>query len=68
MPGIINVTCQGIENLPNGLQTHKATVPDAIRATILKTTSDTIAPILQIIFQTSLNTGRVPADWTTTLV
>ena len=50
------------------LQTYKATVPDAISATILKTTSDTIAPILQIIFQISLDTGRVPADWTTTLV
>ena len=61
MPEII-ITCQGIENLLNGLQTHKATGPDAIGATILKATGDIIAPILQIIFQTSLNTGRVPTD------
>ena len=64
----ISITCQGIENLLNGLQTHKATGPDAIGATILKATGDIIAPILQIIFQTSLNTGRVPADWNAALV
>ena len=67
MPGI-SVTCQDIENLLNGLQTHKATGPDAISAKILRATSDIIAPILQIIFQTSLNTASVPADWTTALV
>ena len=64
----ISVTCQGIVNLLNGLQTHKATSPDAISAKILRATSDIIATILQIIFQTSLNTARVPADWTTYLV
>ena len=52
----------------NGLQTHKATGLDAISAKILRATSDIIAPILQIIFQTSLNTARVPADWTTAFV
>ena len=47
----ISVTCQGIENLLNGLQIHKATGPDAISAKILRATSDIIAPILQIIFR-----------------
>ena len=64
----ISFTCQGIENLLNGLQTHKATGPDAIGATIRKATGDIIAPILQIIFQTSLNIGRVPTDWNAALV
>ena len=64
----ISVTCQGIENLLNSLQTHKATGPDAISAKILRATSDIIAFILQIIFQTSLNTARVPAYWTTAFV
>ena len=71
MPDII-VTSQGIENLLNGLKTHKASGPDALSATILKETSDVIAPIymyiLQVIFQISLDTGRVPADWTTAFV
>ena len=35
--------------------------PDTLSATILKGTSDVIAPILQVIFQVSLDTGRVPA-------
>ena len=64
----ISITCQGIENLLNGLQTHKATGPDAIGATIRKAIGDIIAPILQIIFQTSQNTGRVPTDWNAALV
>ena len=67
IPGI-SVTCQGIENLLNSLQTLKATGPDAISAKILRATSDIIAPILQIIFQTSLNTARVPAYWNTAFV
>ena len=33
-----------------------------------RATNDIIAPILQIIFQTSLNAARIPADWTTALV
>ena len=64
----ISVTCQGIENLLNDLQTHKATGTNAISAKILRATSDIIAPILQIIFQTSLNIARVSTDWTTALV
>ena len=39
----ISVTCQGIENLLNGLQTHKATGPDTISAKILRATSNIIA-------------------------
>ena len=58
----INITLQGIENLLNGLNIHKASGPDAISARMLKMTSDIIAPILQIVFQTSLTTGRVPTD------
>ena len=45
MPNI-TVTSQGIENLLNGLKTHKASGPDVLSATILKETSDIIAPIL----------------------
>ena len=67
MPDII-ITLQGIKNLLNGLKTHKASGPDTISATILKETNDIIAPILQVIFQISLDTGRVPVDWTTAFV
>ena len=46
----------------------QASGPDAISATILKETSNIITPILQAIFQISLDTGRVPADWTTAFI
>ena len=64
----ISVITQRIKNLLNDLKIHKTSGPDTIRARILKKTSDIIAPILQIIFQISLNTGRVPTDWTTAYV
>ena len=64
----ITITSQGIENLLNDLKIHKASGPDVISATILKETSDIIAPILQAIFQISPDTGRVPADWSTAFV
>jgi len=64
----INITLQGIVNLLNGPKTHKATGHDAISATWLKQTSDVIAPMLQIIFYTSLDTGRLPIEWTTVYI
>ena len=64
----ISVITQRIKNLLNDLKIHKTSGPDTIRARILKKTSDIIAPILQIIFQISLNTGRVPTDLTTVYV
>ena len=67
MPNII-VTSQGIENLLNGLKTHKASGPDALSATILKETSDIIAPIPKVLFQISLDAGRVRADWSKALL
>ena len=51
----ISITLQGVVNLLNGLNTHKASDPDAISVTILKETSDIIAAILQTIFQISLD-------------
>ena len=37
--------------------------PDGLHPRILKQLASTIAPILQTIFQKSLNTGKVPSDW-----
>ena len=64
----IFIITQGIENLLNDLKIHKACGPDTISTRILKETSDIITLILQIIFQISLNTGRVLTDWTTAYV
>ena len=57
----ISITTQGIENLLNDLKIHKASGHDTINA-IEFSKSYIIAPILQIISQISLNTGRVPTD------
>lgn len=37
--------------------------PDLIHPLVLRTLAGDIAPILKIIFQSSLQTGRVPDDW-----
>ena len=39
--------------------------PDGLHPRLLKKLSKTIAPILQTIFEKSLETGKVPADWKT---
>ena len=59
----IDVTIQGIAKLLNGLNVHKASGPDLISTRFLKETADVIAPLLQIIFKVSLNSGEVPSDW-----
>ena len=42
---------------------HKASGPDRISTTLLKETAEVTAPILNLIFEKSLNTGDVPCDW-----
>ena len=46
----------------------KASGPDQISPRVLKEVAEEIAPALAILFQASLNTGIVPADWRTALV
>ena len=59
----IDITTQGTAKLLNGLNIHKASGPDLISTRFLKETADVIAPLLQVIFKASLNTGEVPSDW-----
>ena len=59
----IDITTQGIAKLLNGLNIHKASGSDLISTRFLKETADVIAPLLQVIFKASLNTGEVPSDW-----
>ena len=57
------VTTAGIDNLLVGLDVHKASGPDHISARVLKEAHSELAPIFQIIFQHSLDSGLVPQDW-----
>ena len=45
------------------LDPNKATGPDGISPRILKELAEELAPGLTTIFQSSLATGLVPADW-----
>ena len=45
------------------LKLQKAPDPDCITATILRTCAEQVAPLLQQIFQKSLDTGELPLDW-----
>ena len=62
------VSTNGIAKLLKDLNTHKAAGPDQIKPLVLQKLRDVIAPILQVNFQRSLNTGRVPKDWSTAFV
>ena len=59
----IFVTTKGVEKLLKNLNPNKATGPDGISPRVLKEFASEIAPILTIIFQTSLDSGIIPNDW-----
>ncbi|XP_072018627.1 uncharacterized protein [Amphiura filiformis] len=59
----IEITTNGIEKLLTALNPKKAVGPDQVSTWMLKTFASTLAPILKEIFNQSLRTGDVPADW-----
>ena len=60
----ITISVAGIDKLLKNLQPNKAAGPDDLRPTVLKELHHEISPILQVIFQVSLNSGILPNDWT----
>ena len=60
----IQISTEGIVKLLKELRPQKAPDgPDCITATIQKTCAEQVAPLLQQIFQKSLDTGELPLDW-----
>ena len=59
----ITINTDGVAKLLKSLQVHKAPGPDSIPNTVLQTCADSIAPALTMIFQRSLDTGRLHKDW-----
>ena len=59
----IKVTENGVKKLLHNLNPKKAVGPDKVPTSILRDYADEVAPILQTIFQQSLDTGAVPEDW-----
>ena len=53
----------GVRKLLRSLKVKKSCGPDNIGPRILKELADELAPCLTLLFQSSLNSGIVPADW-----
>ena len=59
----ISIAAEGIGKLLVGLNPHKAAGPDKFKPIVLQTLHKELAPILQLIFQRSLDTGKLPDIW-----
>ena len=61
----ITVVVAGVAKLLKNIKPGKASGPDALPNVVLKNCADAIAPVLTCIFQRSLDTASLPADWHT---
>ena len=59
----ISITAEGIDKLLVGLNPHKAAGPDKFKPIVLQTLHKELTPILQLIIQRSLDTGKLPDIW-----
>ena len=59
----IQITLKGIEKLLKSLNSHKAAGPNQFKPIVLQTVHAELAPILQVIFQKSLDSGKLPHIW-----
>ena len=57
------ITVQGVTKLPEVLNGEKAPGPDESPKLILKNAANKISPFLRIIFDQTLQTGKLPDDW-----
>jgi hypothetical protein len=64
----ITFTEEGVRKLLNDLHPNKASGPDGIGPRVLKELSEEVAPALAVLFQSSMTSGVVPADWRDALV
>ena len=59
----IEITTQGVYNILQNLNSYKSPGPDNVHPYALKATSMEISPMLTHLFQQSLNSGILPAQW-----
>ena len=59
----ITVNRKGVIKLLNDINSYKSTGPDTIPGRPLKSLSDEVAGILTMIFQASLDQGKILLDW-----
>ena len=59
----ISISLDGVESLLKSLDVKKAAGLDGVPGQILKLCATEIAPVLTVIINQSLNTGKLPKDW-----
>ena len=57
------MTKPGIIKQLKNIYPSKATGPDLILCRVWKEAADSIAPYLEILYNKSIKTGKVPVDW-----
>ena len=62
-PSVQPINRKGVLKLLRDINPHKATGPDDIPRRLLKTLSDEVVDILCMIFQVSLDQGKIPTAW-----
>ena len=60
----LKITEFGVFKLLDKIDVSKASDPDCIPGRILQNLARELAPVLHFIFEQSLNTGDLPAEWT----
>ena len=60
----IDISLNGLLILLHNLKPGKAAGPDKLKPLLLRELRDEIASIIKVIFDRSLQTGKLPADWT----
>ena len=59
----INISQNGLLKLLKNLKPSKAAGPDKLKPLLLRELREEITSIIKIIFDRSLQTGKLPADW-----
>ena len=59
----MSIAAEGTDKLLKGLRSHKAAGPDKSKPIFVKTLHKELVPILQLIFQRSIDTGKIPDIW-----
>ena len=59
----IKISTQGIDSLLKGLNPYKSPGPDQLKPIVLQTLNKELVPILQVIFQKSIDNAQLPNIW-----
>ena len=64
----ICISKEGIDKMLQNIKPEKAAGPDSLPATVLKELSHELAPIVELIYCRSIQSGIVPSDWKTAII